>query len=189
VALVENFDLLLRRAFPKEVQSSRLRALLTARGSRMMLVAASAGGAFDRDYDSRLFQAFKEVALEPWSVEDCLVFFDRQRNDAGKPPLAGSARARAKSVASFIGGTPRLATLLGDALFDEDVLRAADLLQRLIDELTPYYKERIEALPGRSQKLLDALLRGGEPATQSEIAQRVKANSQAAIAGSIQGSS
>jgi tetratricopeptide (TPR) repeat protein len=183
VALVENFDLLLRRAFSKEVQASRLRSLLTEQDSRLMLIAASASGAFDRSYDSRLFQAFKEVALEPWSMGDCLAFFDRQRVDAGKPPLDDSARARARSIASFIGGTPRLATLLGDALFDEDVLRAADLLQKLVDELTPYYKERIEALPGRSQKLLDALLRGGEPATQSEIARRVNANSQAAIAG------
>jgi len=183
VALVENFDALLRRAFPKEVQSSRLRAYLTAADSRTMLIAASASGAFDRDYNKSLFQAFKEVPLAPWSVDNCLVFFDRQRTDARQPPLNESVRARAKSVASFIGGTPRLATLLGDALFDEDVLRAADLLQKLVDELTPYYQERIEALPGRAQKLLDALLRGGEPATQSEIAQRVNARSQAAIAG------
>jgi tetratricopeptide (TPR) repeat protein len=183
VALVENFDVLLRRAFPKEVQASRLRSLLTEQDSRLMLIAASASGAFDRDYNNRLFQAFKEVTLEPWSLEDCLAFFDRQRIDAGKLPLDDAAKARATSVASFIGGTPRLATLLGDALFDEDVLHAADLLQKLVDELTPYYKERIEALPGRSQKLLDALLRGGEPATQSEIARRVNANSQAAIAG------
>jgi len=183
VAQVENFDLLLRRAFAKEVQASRLRALLTKPGGRLMMIAASASGAFDRSYDDRLFQAFREVELEPWTVEDCLDFFDRQRKDAGKPPLDESTRARAKSVASFIGGTPRLATLLGDALFDADMLRAADLLQKLVDELTPYYKERIEALPGRAQKLLDALLRGGEPATQSELTRRVKADTQAAIAG------
>jgi tetratricopeptide (TPR) repeat protein len=183
VAQVENFDLLLRRAFAKEVQASRLRALLTKPGGGLMMIAASASGTFDRSYDDRLFQAFREVELEPWTVEDCLAFFDRQRKDAGKPPLDEFARARAKSVASFIGGTPRLATLLGDALFDADMLRAADLLQKLVDELTPYYKERIEALPGRAQKLLDALLRGGEPATQSELTRRVKADTQAAIAG------
>jgi len=183
VALVENFDVLLRRAFSKEVQASRLRAFLTEPDGRLMLIAASASGAFDRDYDGRLFQGFREVVLEPWSIEECLAFFDRQRTDAGKPPLDEMAGARAKAVASFIGGTPRLATLLGDTLFDEDILRAADLLNKLVDELTPYYKERIEALPGRSQKLLDALLRGGEPATQSELARRVRANSQAAIAG------
>ena len=38
-------------------------------------------------------------------------------------------------------------------------------------------------MPGRAQKLLDALLRGGEPATQSELTRRVKADTQAAIAG------
>lgn len=183
VALVENFDLLLRRAFPRESQSARLRSVLAAPGGQLMLIAASASGAFDRDYDLPLFQAFREVPLEPWSVEDCLAFFDRQRADAGKPPLDDQARARAKAVAQYIGGTPRLATLVGDALLEEDVLRAADLLQHLVDELTPYYKERIEALPGRAQKLLDALLRGGEPATQSTIAQRVKASAQSAIAG------
>ncbi|MGO9743112.1 MAG: hypothetical protein ACLPN5_16690, partial [Roseiarcus sp.] len=51
VAMVENFDLMLRRAFPKEVQRSRLREFLAAPGGRLMLIAASASGAFDRDYD------------------------------------------------------------------------------------------------------------------------------------------
>jgi tetratricopeptide (TPR) repeat protein len=183
IALVENFDLLLRRAFSKEAQESRLRALLSEQGGRLMLIAASASGAFDRNYGNRFFQAFKEIPLAPWSVDECLEFFDRQRKDAGKLPLAPAAAARARAVATFIGGTPRLATLLGDALLAEDVLGAAELLQRLVDELTPYYKERIDALPGRAQKLLDALLRGGEPATQSEIARRVNARSQSAIAG------
>jgi tetratricopeptide (TPR) repeat protein len=183
VALVENFDVVLRNAFPKTVHASRLREFLTRKGGQVMFITASATGAFDRDYDKPLFQAFKEVALVPWGVEQCLAFFDRQRAAAGRTNLEGAMLARAQAVASFIGGTPRLATLLGDALLDEDVLRAADLLQRLVDELTPYYKERVEALPGRSQKLLDALLRFGEPATQSELARRVNANSQAAIAG------
>lgn len=182
VALVENFDLLVRRAFGKDVQASRLRALLSEPGSRLVLVAASASGAFDRDYDQRLFHAFAEIKLEPWTMDECLDFFARQRQERGLPPLSPAALARARAVATFIGGTPRLATLLGDALLDDDVLGAADLLHQLVDELTPYYKDRIEALPGRSQKLLDALLRGGEPATQSDLARRVKARSQAAIA-------
>jgi hypothetical protein len=183
VAQVENFDVLLRRAFSRETDTQRLRNFLTENGGRMMLIAASATGAVDRDYNRAFFQAFREIRLKPWTVDECMAFFDRQRKEAGKPPLSEAARRQAQAVATFIGGTPRLATLLGDALLDTDVLRAADLLQRLVDELTPYYKERIEALPGRAQKLFDALLRGGEPATQSELARRVNANGQAAIAG------
>lgn len=186
VALIENFDEIIRRAFSKEVQSSRLRRLLTEPQNRLMLISASSSGAFDSDYDKPLFRAFEEVRLAPWTLEECLAFFDRQRCDAGKPPLDPIAKARARAVALFIGGTPRLATLLGDALFDDDVLYAADVLHKLVDELTPYYRDRVEALPGRSQKLLDALLRGGEPATQSELARRVNAPGQRAIAGPFQ---
>lgn len=90
-----------------------------------------------------------------------------------------------KAVATFIGGTPRLATLLGDALLENDPMRAADLLERLIDELTPYYKERIEVLPSRSQALLDTLLRGGERCSATELARRAGAPNQPAIAGPL----
>lgn len=183
VALIENFDLLLKKAFPKESQILKLRAFLSSSESRLMLVAASSNGSIDQNYDSSFFHAFNEISLEPWSVDECLAFFDRHRKVAGKAPFSDLERARAKAIASFIGGIPRLATLLGEVLLDQDILRAADLLHSLIDELTPYYKERIDTLPGRSQLLLDALLRGGEPATQSELAKRVGAPAQSAIAG------
>ncbi|MGO9006500.1 MAG: hypothetical protein ACLQIQ_04020 [Beijerinckiaceae bacterium] len=185
VAGVENFDLLVRKAFGASVQSGRLREFLTRRGSRVMLLAASARGAFDRNYDERLFKAFDEIVIERWSIEQCLDFFEAQRAAASKPPLDDVQRAKARAVATFIGGTPRLATLIGEALLEQDPLRAADLLERLVDELTPYYKERIEVLPSRSQKLLDALLRGGEKCSATVLAERVQARGQAAIAAPL----
>lgn len=185
VAAVENFDLLLKKAFAKQVQATRLRGLLTRRGSRLMLVAASARGAFDRNYDRPLFKAFEEISFEPWSIEQSLAFFRLQRAAASKPPLTEVQEAKARAVATFIGGTPRLATLIGEALLEDDPLRAADLLEKLVDELTPYYKERIEVLPSRSQALLDALLRGGENCSATDLARRVGAPSQPAIAAAL----
>jgi tetratricopeptide (TPR) repeat protein len=185
VAAVENFDLLLRKAFAKPVQASRLREWLTRRGNRLMLIAASARGAFDSNYDRPLFKAFEEMSFEPWTIEQSLMFFKAQRAAAGKAPLTEVQEARAKSVATFIGGTPRLATLIGEALLDDDPLGAADVLEKLVDELTPYYKERIEVLPARSQALLDALLRGGENCSATELARRVGAPSQPAIAAAL----
>jgi hypothetical protein len=111
VALVENFDVLLKRALPRKEQRLRLRNWLTRPGTRIMLIAVSASGAFDRSYDEPLFHAFRDVPLAPWSEDDCLAYFDRQRADAGKPPLGALPSARARAVAAFIGGTPRLATL------------------------------------------------------------------------------
>lgn len=185
VAAVENFDLLLKKAFAKQVQATRLRQLLTRRGSRLMLIAASARGAFDRNYDRPLFKAFEEISFEPWSIEQTLAFFRLQRAAARKPALTEVQEAKARAVATFIGGTPRLATLIGEALLEDDPLRAADLLEKLVDELTPYYKERIEVLPSRSQALLDALLRGGENCSATDLARRVGAPSQPAIAAAL----
>jgi hypothetical protein len=185
IAAVENFDLLLRKTFAKDVHGGSLREFLTRKGNRVMLLTASARGAFDREYDRPLFKAFEEVALEPWTVDDCIAFFRAQRAAAGKQPLTNAQEAKAKAVATFIGGTPRLATLIGDALLEDDPLRAADLLDKLVDELTPYYKERIEVLPARSQALLDGLLRGGEKCSATELARRVGAPNQPAIAAPL----
>lgn len=185
VAAVENFDLLLKKAFAKTVQATRLRELLARRGNRLMLIAASARGAFDRDYDRPLFKAFEEISFEPWTIEQSIEFFRAQRAAAGKTPLTDTQEARAKAVATFIGGTPRLATLIGEALLEDDPLRAGELLEKLVDELTPYYKERIEVLPARSQALLDALIRGGENCSATELARRVGAPSQPAIAAAL----
>jgi tetratricopeptide (TPR) repeat protein len=185
IAGVENFDLLIKKAFAKDLHAGRLREFLTRKDNRVMLLAASARGAFDRDYNRPLFKAFEEVALEPWTVDECVVFFRAQRAAAKKQPLTEAQEAKARAVATFIGGTPRLATLIGEALLEDDPLRAADLLDRLVDELTPYYKERIEALPTRSQALLDGLLRGGEKCSATELARRVGAPSQPSIAAPL----
>jgi tetratricopeptide (TPR) repeat protein len=185
IAAVENFDLLIRKTFAKPTASGRLREFLTRPGNRVMFLTASARGAFDRDYDRPLFKAFEEVSLQAWSVQQSIEFLEAQRTAAGKPALSETQLAKAKAVAVFISGTPRLATLIGDALLDDDPLGAADLLEKLVDELTPYYKERIDILPPRSQALLDALLRGGERCSATELSKRVGAPSQASIAAPL----
>jgi tetratricopeptide (TPR) repeat protein len=185
VAGVENFDVLVKKAFAKGKHSGRLRELLTRRGGRVMLLAASARGTFDRDYDVPLFKAFEEIVLEPWTVDEAIEFFAAQRKAAGKLLLTDAQLAKAKAVAMFISGTPRLAALIGEALLEDNPIHAADLLEKLIDELTPYYKERVDILPARSQGLLDALLRGGESCSATELARRVGAPGQSAIAAPL----
>jgi tetratricopeptide (TPR) repeat protein len=182
---VENFDLLVKKVFAKHAPSGRLREFLTRPGNRVMLLAASARGAIDSDYDRPLFKVFEEIALQPWTIEQTVEFLIAQRKTVGKPPLTETQLAKAKAVAAYISGTPRLATLIGEALLEDDPLGAAEVLEKLVDELTPYYKERIEILPPRSQALLDALLRGGENCSSTELAKRVGAPSQSAIAAPL----
>ncbi|MCP4099359.1 MAG: tetratricopeptide repeat protein [Planctomycetaceae bacterium] len=50
---------------------------------------------------------------------------------------------------------------------------AAALLDKLVDELTPYYQNLVEQMPARTRTLFDALIRQSEPCSQSELAERV----------------
>ena len=172
VAIVENFDHLISDVFRKPRDQSRLRALLDRPGGRLMLLATATRRA-DAAYEQRLFHATRWIELEPWQEEMCLTFFERLRGHRRSGPMSPQVQAKAKALAQFIGGSPRMATVLAEVLENNDSLRVAQMLDALVDELTPYYKHRIESLSRRARTLLDALLRMGEPRTQSEIAARL----------------
>ena len=172
VAIVENFDRLISEIFRDARDQSRLRALLDRPGKRLMLLATATRQA-DADYEQRLFHATRPIELEPWKEELCLAFFEKLRAHREKGEMSPQLQGKAKAIARFIGGSPRMATVLAEVLDSNDSLRVAEVLEQLIDELTPYYKHRIESLSRRARTLLDALLRMGEPRTQSEIAARL----------------
>lgn len=197
VAMVENFDTLARSLFGGKVitrqktASTRaieqnnaeqlLRKLMSTNGSRLMLIA-SAAGAVDQDYERPLFQAFKTLDLRIWTSDDCIAYFNRRRALEQQSALSPQEEARARAIAEFIGGNPRLAQLLGEVLTTPDARSITATLDALSDHLADYYRHRIEELPPQSAGLLDALIRNGEPCTQAEMAARVGANSQAQIA-------
>ncbi len=181
IAVVENFDVLLDTLFKNEEDEQRLRLWLDRRKNRVMLFA-TATGTVDLDYERPLFKALEPVRLSPWTPADCIAYFNRHREREGRPPLDGEQEAKARAIADFIGGTPRLAQLLAEVLDTQDALTVAETMSALADRLAEYYKRRIEDLPPLGRGLLDALIRGGEPASQTELAARVGAGGQSDIA-------
>lgn len=189
VVLLENFDAIVEKLFgakaPKVKRGTgqspmlarrqaeeRLRKLLNACGGRYLLLA-SATGTIDMDYERPLFKAFHPVDLQGWSAETALDYFNKRRQLENQPPLTAAEEARARAVIEFIGGNVRLAQLLGTVLNTDDAQGIAELLDELVDKLADYYRQRMDALPGAAAGVLDALIRGGEPVTQTALAQRI----------------
>lgn len=185
VVVIENFDVLLASVFKEDAAEQRLRKWLDRPRNRIMLIA-TATGSVDMDYDRPLFQAFQSIRLEPWSQDTCIRYFNRRREAEALAPLDAAAEAKARAVADFIGGNPRLAQLLAGVLETQDALSVADTMDALADKLADYYRRRIDDLPALAQGLFDALIRGGEPASQTELAQRVGAGGQSTIARVMQ---
>ena len=186
VVLLENFDALAEKLFgakhmlktargaalERRQAEERLRKLMSARGGRFMLVA-SATGTVDMDYERPLFKAFKPVDIQSWSPETAIEYFNKRRQLDGLPPLDAAEAGRARAIAEFIGGNPRLAQLLGTVLASPSAQTIAQTLDALVDHLADYYRQRMDHLPAAAAGVLDAMIRGGEPVSQTALGQRV----------------
>jgi tetratricopeptide (TPR) repeat protein len=181
IAVVENFDALLATLFKDGEDEQRLRQWLDRANNRLMLFA-TATGTVDIHYDRPLFQAFESIRLSPWTPDDCVDYFNRLRRLERRSPLSVDEEAKARAIAEFIGGTPRLAQLLAEVIDTQEALTVADTMSALADRLAEYYRRRIDDLPQLARGLLDALIRGGEPASQTALAERVGAGGQNIIA-------
>ncbi|MBS4098087.1 MAG: ATP-binding protein [Sulfuricella sp.] len=171
---VENFDVVLRAAFPDKARESVLRKILQNE-PRLMLVATTLDDAFDNDSGKRLFRNFVHLHLAPWTPDEHTTYLDK-RAELAKRQSTSAMRGKIRAYARFTGGSPRIGAALADLLLEEtDLHGAAVNLQTLVDDLTDYYRNLWERVPPNSRKLLDALIRQGEPCSQSALAARVQA--------------
>jgi len=151
-----------------------LRGILERRSNRLMLVISAIRNIRNDDPAHPLFQWIVERPLEPWTTPEVLAYALRRRQLTKGPDalLSPQEQIRLKALAEFTGGAPRMIAVMVDHLLDQDLEHATLNLSALIDELTPYYKHRMDDLGDECQEVFDALLRGGEPASQTEIAAR-----------------
>lgn len=171
---VENFDAVLKSAFADKPRESVLRKLLQSE-PRLMLVATTLDDAFDNDSGKRLFRNFAHLHLAPWSPDQHADYLGK-RAELAHRETTSAMRGKIRAYARFTGGSPRIGAALADLLLEEaDLHGAAVNLQTLVDDLTDYYRNLWERVPPNSRKLLDALIREGEPCSQSALAARVQA--------------
>lgn len=171
---VENFDELLVQAFSSDTDNSRLRHLMSNE-PRIMIVATAVQGDFDEKYDQRLFRQFEHHPIPRWNADDHKDYLVRRAQRTNKQPTPMQL-ARIDAYSRYTGGNARAAAVLAGALLDDtDPLQTAQDLDAAIEKMSDYYRNLIERIPPNTRKLFDALVRGGEPASQTEIAKRIGA--------------
>ena len=78
----------------------------------------------------------------------------------------------------FTGGNPRLVLMMYRVVTQSELSDVRRGLEKLLDEVTPYYKAKIEALPPQQRKILDHIARisgkTSEGLTPAEIAAAVR---------------
>lgn len=170
--LLDNIDLIFNGL--KEKQWSLRRALQEAGG--IVVIGASAGFLEAVAAPKAAFYDFFQVdVLERLSREALLASLRHlaaERGEAGKKVTALLARdpGRIHTLYDLTGGNPRTLVMLYLMLevSDEDDLMRD--LERLLDQVTPLYKARVEDLPAQSRVVFDAVALTWNPVTAAEVA-------------------
>lgn len=171
---IENFDMLLKDggAFSESKYQTLLREFLMST-PWLTMVATTLYPNLAIRYEKALFLIFQKHELKPWNNTEHQAYLDKKfQLDKLRPNIP--TRAQLKTLTRFTGGIPRITVIMADILTQGKLESVTHTLETTIDFLTPFYQDLLERIPVKSRLLFDALIRGGEPCTQEDLAKRVR---------------
>jgi DNA-binding transcriptional ArsR family regulator len=178
--LVENFDQILGQ-INDERDNARLRDVLMNDGTLMIIGGATTFFKEARAYNQPLYNFFKLYDLTGLQFDHIQDLLRRHATVDGVENFEDTLRSNAsrlRTLAYFTGGNPRLVLMLYRIVTQSDLNEIQRGLEKLLDDVTPYYKAKIEILPPQQQKILDHIARvsgvTNEGLTPGEIATAVR---------------
>ncbi len=149
VIIAENLDDIFDRI--ETVGQHDLRGLIENSRSIMILGAAVARFADMSEHDRPFFGSFEVEDLTEFSVDEAAELLRLVAERDGDSELATflespHAKSRLKVVEALAGGHPRVWMLLAGCISIEAIDELVPLFLRSLDDLTPYYQERLKSL-------------------------------------------
>ena len=175
VLLVDNLDLVLG-SLEKRCRWS-LRGRLQARGGPILIGASTQPLQEAADQNAAFYEFFLPHHLDPLSFSEtkkCMRSLAMQRGKAGQRVIRvlQTDPPRLRVLHRLTGGNPRVLALSYRLLETEDLPNAMADLERLLDEVTPYYKALVEEYKTRQQQaVIDAIALHWDPVTTGKLSQ------------------
>ena len=184
ILFVENLDIVFGQ-LRDEREIHALRASLIEHPE--ILLVGSANAVFNdiRSRGEPFYEFFRLFMLDGVGREECLQIFEALAEGDGSVDIPGAPsreRGRLETIRRLTGGNPRLLALTCRMLIESPVGAPLEDLERLIDEQTPYFKARIEALPVQARKVFHCLAEGWRPMLARELSVAAKLSSSHASA-------
>ncbi len=171
--LLDNLQMILS-SFSEEDQS-RLRSLLMSHDLFMIIGSAPTLFAAVLDYKAPFYNFFEIVRLQEISKDDDVeallkkhLEHDRRTDILGR---FDEYRPRIRAIVHLTGGNPRLILSLYQIFTQGEIVEVERALLRLLDELTPYFQDRMNQLSEQQRKVIEAMALADGPSTPTEIAQ------------------
>lgn len=173
VLLVDNLGLILERL--RDAQWDLREAL--SRDNRLVLIGATSTFLEESaSYESPLYDFFNLHELGQLSEQESRTVVAQLAKRTGAADVQAVLEndpGRFKALYVLTGGMPRMLALLASVLAQSAGPAESDL-EKMLDQLTPYYKARFDELPSQAQILVDAIALHWHPITAAECAERTR---------------
>ncbi len=155
------------------IEQKKLRAFLQT--SDAVTLLGSATTIFDalHDHSHPFYNFFYIHRLTDLSFDDMKVLIGSILAATGRADLANRVdenEARIKALSVFTGGNPRMAVFLADILKTEVPEEMVDLMDGILDELTPYFETIFKDVPDCLEVVINALAAFEPAQTPTKIA-------------------
>lgn len=160
VLLLENLDMIFQQ-IDDEQDFARLRDVLMNEGQVVLLGSATTFFKEARAYDQPLYNFFRLIPVQELSFEEvkALLLARARRDEIPDFQERILDDTHLRVLHYFTGGSPRLVLMLYRVLSHAELDEVRRALEKLLDEVTPYYKAKLETLPPQQRKILDTIAR------------------------------
>ncbi len=183
VLVVENLDRVFRDL--GRVDTGALRAFVETSGRVLVLASTPLLFSGVTSRSEPWYGSFDVERLDELDVTEGGEILRRRAVARGEGDLAAyvmseQGQARLRAIAHLAGGSPRLWQILADAVTIPTLDELVPAVEKLLDDLAPYYQQRLWELGGQEQKLVVALGRSSGAMTVAELAEATGIETRAA---------
>jgi tetratricopeptide (TPR) repeat protein len=137
--------------------------------------------------DRPFFAFFQIEHLQPLTTDDALALLRKIAERTGNAGLAEflrtpTGRARVRAIRHIAGGGHRVFIILSEFATREKLDDLVTAFEELLDELTPFYQERLRWLPDQQREIVEFLCRQAKTVPVKEIAGELFLSEQTAAA-------
>ncbi|NIA10735.1 MAG: tetratricopeptide repeat protein [Nitrospiraceae bacterium] len=156
-----------------EEDQGRLRDILMTKDLFMLI--GTAPTLFDTviKHEAPFYNFFEVIWLQEIGEEQVKVLIERRLNLDGRNDLLknlGKYEDRLKALVHLTGGNPRLILSLYQIFTQSKIIEVERDFIKLLDEMTPYFQDRMKELSPQQRKVIDAVALMDGPSTPTEIA-------------------
>ncbi|KKK51254.1 hypothetical protein LCGC14_3116790 [marine sediment metagenome] len=119
------------------------------------------------------YNYFEILWLHELSYEECVELLNTYAEIEGKENLKKkfiASESKLRAIVKLAGGNPRLIFCVYEIIVEDDLHEVEDIFYKMLDELSPYFREKMRDLPKQQKQIIEVIARGRKLMTPTEIA-------------------